>query len=51
MASYLTAKLVGEGFAKPDADSTLPIDIRYEKLGEWLVSAGSSTSGARSPPL
>jgi hypothetical protein len=38
MASYLTAKLVGEGFAAPDGDKTLPIDVPYAKLSEWLVS-------------
>ncbi|KAL4859070.1 CDK5RAP3-like protein [Chlorella vulgaris] len=37
MASYLTAKLVGEGFAAPDGDKTLPIDVPYAKLSEWLV--------------
>ena len=37
MAGRLTAKLVGEGFARPNADSELPIDINYAKLAEWLV--------------
>ena len=42
----LTAKLVGEGYARPNADNELPLDINYAKLNEWLVSAllvGSTT--------
>ena len=35
----LTAKLVGEGFARPNAENELPLDINYAKLNEWLVSA------------
>jgi hypothetical protein len=37
--SFLTAKLVGEGYERPDADNKLPIDINYAKLNEWLVRA------------
>lgn len=33
----LTAKLVGGGFERPDADKQLPLDINYAKLPEWLV--------------
>jgi CDK5 regulatory subunit-associated protein 3 len=28
----------GEGFGRPDGESSLPIDINYAKLVEWLVS-------------
>lgn len=38
MAAKLTAKLVGSGYERPTADSELPLDINYAKLGEWLVS-------------
>ncbi|KAI8112506.1 hypothetical protein M9434_003829 [Picochlorum sp. BPE23] len=31
------AKLVGEGFDKPDGEQELPIDINYAKLVEWVV--------------
>ena len=31
------AKLVGEGYERPDADSELPLDVNYAKVGEWLV--------------
>ncbi|KAL4459017.1 hypothetical protein ABPG75_013882 [Micractinium tetrahymenae] len=37
MAARLTAKLVGAGYERPNADSELPLDINYAKLGEWLV--------------
>lgn len=37
MAGRLTAKLIGEGFEKPDALQALPLDINYAKLSEWLV--------------
>ena len=33
----LTAKLVGGGFERPDADKQLPLDVNYAKLPEWLV--------------
>lgn len=39
MASRLTAKLIGEGYSKPNAENELPIDINYAKLSEWLVSS------------
>jgi hypothetical protein len=42
----LTAKLIGEGYAKPNADSELPIDINYAKVNEWLVSAPGSSIAA-----
>eukprot|EP00887_Chlorella_sp_A99_P006696 scaffold3.g6696.t1 len=28
---------VGEGYDRPDGDSQLPVDIKYDKLQEWLV--------------
>ncbi|KAI7844631.1 hypothetical protein COHA_001721 [Chlorella ohadii] len=33
----LTAKLVGGGYERPDADKELPLDVNYAKLPEWLV--------------
>jgi hypothetical protein len=27
----------GEGYGRPGGDSSLPIDINYAKLVEWLV--------------
>lgn len=41
-ANMLTAKLIGEGFSRPNADSELPIDINYAKVNEWLVSDGGT---------
>jgi hypothetical protein len=35
------AKLVGEGFDKPEGDSDLPIDIPYSKIVEWVVRGGN----------
>ena len=32
------AKLVGEGFERPNAEGDLPLDVNYAKVGEWLVS-------------
>lgn len=32
------AKLVGEGYENPHADSDLPLDVNYAKIAEWLVS-------------
>jgi len=32
------AKLVGEGYENPHADSDLPLDVNYAKIVEWLVS-------------
>lgn len=37
MAAALTAKLVGGGYERPDADKELPLDVNYAKLPEWLV--------------
>lgn len=31
----------GEGFDRPNAQAELPIDINYQKLSEWLVSAAA----------
>jgi hypothetical protein len=36
------ARKTGEGYAKPNADQELPIDINYQKLPEWLVRATQS---------
>jgi len=36
------AKLVGEGFEKPDGEQELPIDINYAKLVEWVVRCCAS---------
>lgn len=36
------AKLVGEGFDKPDGEQELPIDINYAKLVEWVVRCYNS---------
>lgn len=62
----LTAKLVGGGYERPDADKSLPLDVHYAKLAEWLVSgcgcgtrqlgvgswghAGGALSASRSGP-
>lgn len=31
------ARLVGEGFEKPDGDADVPVDIHYAKVVEWVV--------------
>ena len=49
-SKMLTAKLIGEGYAKPNADSELPIDINYAKVNEWLVRARSPQVGPRFRP-
>ena len=36
-STYGIAKLVGEGFGRPQAVDESPIDIQYGKLAEWLV--------------
>ena len=36
--AYGIAKLIGEGYGKPDGKDETPIDIQYAKLAEWLVS-------------
>lgn len=35
--AYGIAKLMGEGYGKPDSKDEAPIDIQYAKIGEWLV--------------
>ncbi len=35
------AKLVGEGYDRPNADNELPLDVNYAKVSEWLVSIAS----------
>lgn len=40
MASSLlqgVARLVGEGYDRPDADSTEALDINYARVNEWMV--------------
>lgn len=32
------AKLVGEGYDRPNAENELPLDVNYAKVAEWLVS-------------
>lgn len=51
MAARLTAKLVGSGYERPNAESELPLDINYAKLGEWLVSSllGSDRPTSNAP--
>ena len=36
-STYGIAKLVGEGFGRPQAIDESPVDIQYGKLAEWLV--------------
>lgn len=36
-STFGIAKLVGEGFGRPNAIDESPIDIQYGKLAEWLV--------------
>ena len=53
----LTAKLVGGGYERPDAEKELPIDINYAKVAEWLVRRAGAcgwpreelAAGARAP--
>ena len=35
--AYGIARLIGEGYGKPDGKDETPIDIQYAKLAEWLV--------------
>lgn len=44
MAASLTAKLVGSGYERPQADRELPLDVNYAKLNEWLVREGAEQS-------
>ena len=36
-STFGIAKLVGEGFGRPNAKDETPLDIQYSKLAEWLV--------------
>jgi hypothetical protein len=36
--AYGIARLIGEGYGKPDGKDETPIDVQYGKLAEWLVS-------------
>lgn len=36
--AYGIARLIGEGYGKPDGKDETPIDIQYAKIAEWLVS-------------
>ena len=31
------ARKIGEGYDRPDGDSSLPLDVNYAKVSEWLV--------------
>ena len=31
------ARKIGEGYDRPDGDSSLPLDVHYAKVAEWLV--------------
>ena len=35
--AYGIARLIGEGYGKPDGKDETPIDIQYAKIAEWLV--------------
>ena len=35
--AYGIARLIGEGYGKPDGTDETPIDIQYAKIAEWLV--------------
>ena len=35
--AYGIARLIGEGYGKPDGKEETPIDIPYAKIAEWLV--------------
>ena len=39
--AYGIARLIGEGYGKPDGKDETPIDIQHGKLAEWLVSHAS----------
>lgn len=39
--AYGIARLINEGYGKPDGKDETPIDIQYGKLAEWLVSHAS----------
>ena len=34
---YGIARLIGEGYGKPEGKDETPIDIQYAKIAEWLV--------------
>lgn len=40
--AYGIARLIGEGYGKPDGRDETPIDIQYAKVAEWLVSCSSA---------
>lgn len=46
-----TARKVGEGFGRPDADAELPLDIAYNKLTDWLVPPPPPHPGVNFPFL
>lgn len=31
------ARLVGEGYERPDADSAEGLDVNYARVNEWMV--------------
>lgn len=35
--AYGIARLIGEGYGRPDGKDETPIDIQYAKIAEWLV--------------
>ena len=39
--AYGIARLIGEGYGKPDGKDETPIDIQYAKIAEWLVRCSS----------
>ena len=43
-STFGIAKLVGEGFGRPDAKDETPVDVQYGKLAEWLVRPFPITS-------
>ena len=44
--AYGIARLIGEGYGKPDGKDETPVDIQYAKIAEWLVML-CTASGAK----
>lgn len=37
--AYGIARLIGEGYGKPDGKDETPVYIQYAKIAEWLVKS------------
>lgn len=49
--AYGIARLIGEGYGKPDGKDETPVDIPYAKIAEWLVSSSTRPVVRESPDL